>query len=48
MKVTRKTMNMKSNTKGVSEVPTSKTPTIGKDQSRVSKHSVAEISRKGR
>jgi len=33
--VTHKTMNIKSNTKGVSEVPTSKSPQEGRDTSKV-------------
>ena len=41
-KVTHKTMDLKSNTKGVAEVPTSKTPEEGRDVSKVSGGSISK------
>ena len=40
--VTRKTMELKSNTKGVPEVPTSKKPEEGKDSSRIRKGDISK------
>ena len=41
-KVTRKTMDIKSNTKGVSEVPTSKSPQQGADKSSIRSGSIGK------